>query len=439
MDEKYIKQMKNTNRIFISCIVMVLLASCSIQKKIAKEAKHDILNDSNFAAAHIGIALYDVAANKFVYNYQGEKYFIPASNTKIMTCYAAMKYLGDSLVGLRYVDKGNGTIEVEANGDPTFLHPDFKNQPVFAFLKSKQNILLTDNNWKEKGWGYGWAWDDYNSDYMAERSVMPVYGNTAPFNAEGKTVVRFFQKNVIGNNEQKSFNIKREIASNRFIVTASARKFTASDIPFYTAEKNLIANLLIDTLKTKVEQEHFKLDRLPDVVKIHSQPTDSLLKIMMHRSDNFFAEQSLLMISNERLGVMSNEKIIDTLLKTDYKDLPQKPKWVDGSGLSRYNLISPQDFVAVLGKMKSEFEWNRITTILPTGNEGTLAGLYKNYAGKIYAKTGTLSNNVALSGFITTNKRHQYIFSVMVNNHQASASSIRHAIENFIGSVIEKY
>lgn len=439
MDEKYFKKMKNTNRILISCIVMALLASCSIQKKIAKEANHDILSDSNFAAAHVGIALYDVAANKFVYNYQGEKYFIPASNTKIMTCYAAMKYLGDSLVGLRYVDKGNGTIEVEVNGDPTFLHPDFKNQPVFVFLKSKQNILLTDNNWKEKGWGYGWAWDDYNSDYMAERSVMPVYGNTAPFNAEGKTAVRFFQKNIIGNNEQKSFNIKRELASNNFIVTNASRKFTAADIPFYTAEKNLIANLLMDTLKAKVEQEHFKLDRLPDVVKIHSQPTDSLLKIMMHRSDNFFAEQSLLMVSNERLGVMSDEKIIDTLLKTDYKNLPQKPKWVDGSGLSRYNLISPQDFVTVLGKMKSEFEWNRIAAIFPTGNTGTLSGYYKKYAGKIYAKTGTLSNNVALSGFITTNKGHQFIFSVMVNNHQASASSIRRAVEKFISSVIENY
>ena len=118
--------------------------------------------------------------------------------------------------------------------------------------------------------------------------------------------------------------------------------------------------------------------------------------------------------------------------------MPQKPKWVDGSGLSRYNLISPQDFVFVLEKMKNEFAWNRITTILPTGNSGTLSGLYKNYVGKIYAKTGTVSNNLALSGYIITNQNKQLIFSVMVNNHQASAAAIRRSIEKFITAIIEK-
>jgi D-alanyl-D-alanine carboxypeptidase/D-alanyl-D-alanine-endopeptidase (penicillin-binding protein 4) len=159
---------------------------------------------------------------------------------------------------------------------------------------------------------------------------------------------------------------------------------------------------------------------------------------MMHRSDNFFAEQSLLMVSNEKLGVMNDARIIDTLLNSDFKDLPQRPKWVDGSGLSRYNLISPQDFVAVLEKMKNEFDWNRITTILATGGDGTLGSYYNNYGGKIYAKTGTLSNNVSLSGYIITHKGKQYIFSVMVNNHLTSASRIRRAVEKFITGIIDK-
>ena len=63
--------------------------------------------------------------------------------------------------------------------------------------------------------------------------------------------------------------------------------------------------------------------------KIKSQPTDSLFKPMMHFSDNFFAEQTLLMVSNEYLGYMSDEKIIEALLNADLKDAPQKPKWVD--------------------------------------------------------------------------------------------------------------
>ena len=117
----------------INCFCM-LLASCSLQKQIAGEAKQDIFSNPDFAPAHIGISIYEPATDKYLYNYQGDKFFVPASNTKLFTCYAAMKYLGDSLVGIRYVDKGNGTIEVEANGDASFLHPDFKNQPVFDFL-----------------------------------------------------------------------------------------------------------------------------------------------------------------------------------------------------------------------------------------------------------------------------------------------------------------
>jgi len=427
--------------LIISCFC-ALLASCSVNKQIAREAKQDIFNNPDFAPAHIGISVYEPATDKYLYNYQGDKFFVPASNTKLFTCYAAMKYLGDSLVGLRYVDKGNGTIEVEANGDASFLHPDFKNQPVFNFLKKQNKILLTDNNWKDNSLGAGWAWDDYNNDYMAERSLMPIYGNIVQFRQSGgfhSQPANFAKSLVSAISAMKAgYSIRREYGTDSFTVRPSKTAFASADIPFYTGS-NQIIRLLNDTLQNKVELVHFAIDRLPDVVKIYSQPTDSLLKIMMHRSDNFFAEQTLLMVSNERLGIMNDIKIIDTLLKSDLKELPQKPKWVDGSGLSRYNLFSPQDFVWVLTQMKKEFNWERIKDILPTGGTGTLGGGYKNYAGHIFAKTGTLSNHVALSGYIITNKGRELIFSVLVNAHQTSAANIRKGVEKLVSAIIEKY
>lgn len=213
--------------------------------------------------------------------------------------------------------------------------------------------------------------------------------------------------------------------------------FAATDIPFYTGDNTLLTNLLQDTLKNSFQIAHFTLERLPDVHLIHTQPTDSLLKIMMHRSDNFFAEQSLLMVSNQLLGEMSSSKIIDSLLNSDLKDLPQKPKWVDGSGLSRYNLFTPQDFVAVLLKMKTEFAWDRITTILASGGSGTLGSYYKNISGKIYAKTGSLSNNVALSGYLITKSGKTLIFSVLVSNYMGSGPEIRKNVETFLTRIIE--
>jgi D-alanyl-D-alanine carboxypeptidase/D-alanyl-D-alanine-endopeptidase (penicillin-binding protein 4) len=160
---------------------------------------------------------------------------------------------------------------------------------------------------------------------------------------------------------------------------------------------------------------------------------------MMHRSDNFFAEQTLLMASNEHLGYMNDEKIIDTILNTDLKDVPQRPKWVDGSGLSRYNLFTPKSLVYILNKMQHEFGFNRMKTILPTGGEGTLSSYYKKDAGFIYAKTGTLSNNCAISGYLITNKGKLLIFSILANNYITGATPIRRAAERFLEGIREKY
>ena len=138
------------------------------------------------------------------------------------------------------------------------------------------------------------------------------------------------------------------------------------------------------------------------------------------------------------MGVMNDSKIIDTILKTDFKDLPQKPRWADGSGLSRYNLFTPQDMVHILDKMRAEFGMERIREIFPSGDEGTLSGYYKTAQGFLFAKTGTLSGVVALSGFLYTKKNKLLIFSILVNNHQGSASAIRRAIEKFVLDLRER-
>jgi D-alanyl-D-alanine carboxypeptidase/D-alanyl-D-alanine-endopeptidase (penicillin-binding protein 4) len=77
--------------------------------------------------------------------------------------------------------------------------------------------------------------------------------------------------------------------------------------------------------------------------------------------------------------------------------------------------------------------------ILPGANEGTLENLYRGYEQHIYAKTGTLSNNVALSGFLRTKKNKTFIFSILVNNHNTTAPLVRRQVEKFLTSLIDKY
>ncbi|MFI5185818.1 MAG: D-alanyl-D-alanine carboxypeptidase/D-alanyl-D-alanine-endopeptidase [Chitinophagales bacterium] len=438
-------------QLFIIHYSLFIFVSCSIQKQISRSAKL-ILKDSTLSTAHVGVSIFEPAANKYWYNYQGDHYFVPASNTKIPTCYAAMKYLGDSLVGIRKAEN-DSVIFFLPSGDPTLLHPDFKRQPVIDYLQRAIKIIYTtDIKWKEEALGSGWAWNDYNDDYMAERSSLPVYGNLIKWIQEktgDEPAVIFSIPEVnwevdFDTAKANSFFVERSIDKNNYEITEGNEKLKEQSVPFSTNGIKTALELLSDTIHKSINlvtpeifQSNFLHGTTP-ISLIHSQPTDSVLKPMMHRSDNFFAEQSLLMVSNELLGVMNDERIIDTLLKTDLKDLPQKPRWVDGSGLSRYNLFSPQDLVFILNKMKNDFGMERIKNIFPTGNEGTLSKYYVPESGSIFAKTGSLSGVVSISGFLYTKKNKLLIFSVLVNNHNGSATDVRRAVEKFIEGVRNK-
>jgi D-alanyl-D-alanine carboxypeptidase/D-alanyl-D-alanine-endopeptidase (penicillin-binding protein 4) len=418
--------------------VAILLSSCSLSKKINRPAKEYLLDNGLFVNAHTGISIYEPATGKYWYNYQADKYFTPASNTKLATCYAAMKYLDDSIIGLKYNAINDSTVIIKGMGDPTFLHNDFTRNPVFDFLKKYKHIQIVNSHFDDY-LGSGWAWGDYLDYYMAQRSEFPLHGNTVTVDWINDHNLSFlpsyFQhSSTINGILSKGYVAYKPWDTNYFTFTEG--NTTHSEIPFRPDEKTL-RNLLQDTLKEDVETiENYSE---PFTGFIHSQPTDSLLKPMMHRSDNFFAEQSLLMVSQKILGYLNDRKVIDTLLKTDYSQMPQKPDWVDGSGLSRYDLFSPKDFIFILNKMKNDFGMERIKNILPTGGTGTISSYYIKDSGYIFVKTGTLNGVVALSGFLYTKKSKLLIFSILVNNHRGSATSIRKGIEKFIQYVRNKY
>ena len=232
----------------IYCSLLFILGSCSVQKKIDNAAKENLLEAADLKSAHIGISIYEPATGKFWYNHQSDKFFIPASNTKIFSCYAGMKYLGDSLTGLRYKETSTD-IFIQAAGDPSLLHHDYKNQPVISFLQhSNRNIFIVNNNWQENAWGIGWSWDDYNTNDMADRSPLPVYGNTIKFvqtqtmekieelNNKPQTTIYTepeinWKLNFNADTGNSNFVVKRKLDENIFTVTEGKEK--NRELPFH--------------------------------------------------------------------------------------------------------------------------------------------------------------------------------------------------------------
>ena len=440
-------------------LLPILLAACMAQACSPSRSIHSsaakAFTQPGLTSAQVGICLYDPARAAYLLEQQADKYFIPASNTKLFSLYAGLKHLGDSLTGLRYRETDTALFLVPT-GDPTFLHPSYSRQPVMDFLKTTgKSLWLTDANWDENALGYGWAWDDYNDDYMPERSALPVFGNVIRW-VEDSASSSFYsipdidwQVRFSPDSAKKGFHVERDLHKNAFEITEGQHTHKTQDVPFITEGIASAAVLLKDTVGRTVFTRHQlpAPDRRsvvaaagahdPFLHVIHSRPVDSMFQPMMYHSDNFFAEQTLLMVSNEMLGRMNDEDIIDTLLKTDLKGLPQRPYWVDGSGLSRNDLFTPRDFIWLLNKMKDEFGLARLKGILPTGGKGTLSNYYKKDSGFIFAKTGSLSGVVALSGFLITKKDRLLLFSILINNN--SDPAVRRKMESFLEGIREKY
>jgi D-alanyl-D-alanine carboxypeptidase/D-alanyl-D-alanine-endopeptidase (penicillin-binding protein 4) len=431
----------------------LLLNACATPSNVTAKAARKLLGQPVFRSAHTGISIFDASGNKTLYGHQPEHYFLPASNTKIFTLYAGLKYLGDSLEGIRF-SQTQDTLYLFPTGDPTLLHPGFKKQPVIeALQKSTLPMVMSDHAWQDEALGPGWAWEDYNEPFMAERSILPVYGNMIRW-------IQVSQKNTQAELEDsmqtfvfsepevnwklrfeedpanKTFMVKRKREENVFVVRQGNEDHRELPVPFITNGLASAVELLKDTTGREVLVE--KKPGTAATGIIYSQPADSVYMPMMHNSDNFFAEQVLLMASYKKLGVMNSRAFIENLLATDLKGVPQKPHWVDGSGLSRYNLFTPADFVWMLDKMRKETGMEKMKTLLPGSGQGTLRGYYMQDSGFIFAKTGTLQGQVALSGYLITPRNKLLVFSVLVNNFQGSATDVRRSVENFLHDVRRK-
>src|SRR5690606_8156377 len=104
------------------------------------------------------------------------------------------------------------------------------------------------------------------------------------------------------------------------------------------------------------------VDYFPDLPRqtLYGMETDSIIKPMMFRSDNLLAEQLMMAASSTLSDTLGIRRAIDYMLETHLADLVQKPSWVDGSGLSRLNLFTPNSIVQILGKLYRELPEERL-------------------------------------------------------------------------------
>lgn len=392
------------------------------------------LNSDFYSTQFTGFYLYDPITKEEIYNYNGNKFFIPASNTKIFTLYTAMKMLNDSIPAFKYQLIGD-ELHIEGTGDPTFLHPKYKNTRALDFLKSNgSKIVFHWNNFDEESFLPGWTWDDFRKDYAPERSQFPIHENLVSISKNGssiKTFPTYFEELT----EIREMPEPRNFYDNKFYISNKKR---TEKVPFIVNE-TVIEKSLSQILGKPVDMVKTPMVNNPKV--FYSQKSDDVYREMMENSDNFLAEHLLILASSTLPGKLSASETITFSKRYLLNDLKQQPEWFDGSGLSRYNLFTPQSFAQVLGKMYNEFPEQSLFSIFPIGGKtGTIKNRYKDSAQPyIYAKTGTLNNNVTLSGYLKTKSGRTLIFSLMNNNSIKDLSWIRNENEKLLRIIRDNY
>lgn len=433
--------MKN---LFLFALLLTLAACAGTRSRVRSTDNpiDSLLDSPGMQSHHVGVVFYDLESKQTRYSRNAERYFVPASNAKLLTAYAALKILGDSVEALRYEVRGDSLL-FTGTGDPSLLNPNVPSTRALDFLRNRpEKLVYVPGDFRQPVYGAGWSWGDYNAYYQAELTAFPVFGNVVRFTGtpDGRLGVMptAFWANVVPTYGLGTGEVQRDVHENVFRYPAlGTRPGSVQEVPFRTSVE-WTAKLLGDTLGRRVAVLPAGWGRMGQSTVLHSLPTDSLLKAMLLPSDNFLAEQLLLLTCSKRNRPMETAEAIRHVTQTYLADLPDAPRWADGSGLSRYNLFTPRSLVRLLEKLAAEVPRQRLFALLPTGGKsGTLRSMFPETPSYVFAKSGSLSGVYNLSGYLLTRSGRTLAFSVMNNNFTRPGSDIRRETERLLRAARE--
>lgn len=439
----------------------------------------EMFDDERFANAHWGVLIKSLDTGEIWYARNENRLFNPASNEKIPTTASALLYLGPDFkyetslchTGEVSGDTINGDLVVFGNGDPTLYTRlrDENGEPYYkdskdAFrawaktLKEKGithitgNVVGDDNAWDDEHIGNGWPFDELTPWYYAEYGALQFNENyvdvkfTPPETVDGTVTVT---PNVTSNYFKLINNIKvvaegsnsvdmyRPIFSNEITLTGRVKAGSKAfeETPTITNPTMFYVTVLSEVLKEegiKIDGKPMDCDDIdgwkhtaadfPVLAKLDSPPLHRILQGLMKRSQNMYAETMAHTMGWKKDGIGTfrggREVVYQELEQFGIK--PRSFAYMDGSGLSRYNYISPAIIVKIYEGMRNhplgKYWWDMQSI---AGVDGTLRNRMKGTKaeGNVRGKTGTISNVRALSGYVKTAGGEQLAFSFLVNAH----------------------
>lgn len=445
---------------------------CPAQLQAAIDA---VISRPQFAKARWGIVILPLSPNirSSLYNRDAERYFIPASNVKLLTTAAALRQLG-STFRIRTSVYGTPTIlRLVGRGDPSLSSVQLKNlaqQLKRQGVLNVQHLIVDDGYFQGNTLNLTWQWEDVQSDYGTAVNSLILNQNAVelklspqkqgqplgiswsdPIASSGWQIVN---NSITGSTSaqktvevtaifgQPIWQIKGQLAVDAeaeifgLPILAPAEYFLQHFQKALTAEGITVAKASV--------QFHTGVSNERELAAIESPPLATLLVETNQESNNLYSEILLRTLSISVKPILNYPATNDSAelglkeLKASLTNLGVNPEsyvLVDGSGLSRQNLVSPDAIAQTLKLMAQTPQASVYRASLPTaGVNGTLKRRFLNtpVQGNLQAKTGTLTGVSALSGYLDVSGYQPLVFSIMVNQSEQSTATLRQAIDEIV-------
>jgi D-alanyl-D-alanine carboxypeptidase/D-alanyl-D-alanine-endopeptidase (penicillin-binding protein 4) len=443
--------------------------------------------DRTFGAPALDRTLWAVvvesaASGDPIYRLNPTKLVMPASNMKIVTLAASAERLGwdyrfeTKLYATGPIERGvlQGDLVVVGTGDPTINGRGGDPRRVFLDWASRLKasgitaidgrVVGDDRAFGPEGLGRGWAWDYLADGYAAKVSALEynedlvriVVRPGAAVGAPASIDVRPGGSGLAVDNAVTTAEAGERAAIDTSRLPGSGLLRVAGSVPLGSADTSMTvsvdapAQFFVRELHDSLVSQGLLIRNAPvvwnqaaappaldhaELLFTHrSPPLSDIAVVLMKVSQNLYAE-TLLRTLGTQVGsgsVRAGQDVVRDVL-TGWGVAPDAYVLADGSGLSRYNYVTADTIVIILRRMAAEprhaaaFE-----AALPiVGQDGTLARRMKGTLAEnnVKAKTGSISNVRALSGYVTTRDGERLVFSIIANNFNVPAESIDSAVD----------
>ncbi|MGG1253371.1 D-alanyl-D-alanine carboxypeptidase/D-alanyl-D-alanine-endopeptidase [Brevibacillus agri] len=438
----------------------------------------DLKRDENSVGLYAGIVVYDLTDKTYLYRHNAERNYIPASNMKLFTTVAGLDKLGPDyqwktelfLQGKVSADGVlQGDLVLKGYGDPTLTPADL--QQMASVLKQagikriNGHLLLDESYFDDTRLGVSWMWDDEPYGYSAQLSALSVHKNVTTLTVTpGKAVnapptlamepattyVKVINKLQTVEGSESNITLERPRGKNEVVLTGTiglAAKPYEEDV---TLEDPAL--FVGDVWKEQLLAQGIGLNPGAAVKKTvvqsgvpfstHlSKPLGEVIVELNKESDNFYAEMLLKTLGATQKGAgtfaAGSEAVADVMKRAG---IDSGYRQVDGSGLSRFDLVSAEQIVRLLAFVQQQSYSVELEKSLPVaGVDGTLKTrmLGTAAAKNLIAKTGSMGGVNSLSGYVTAQNGHKLAFSILING--IYKSKYARDLQDFVGTLLASY